>query len=510
MVKSSYYQLSVAPRAVLSVSALLITIACCSSAWGQAGTVKSFTKITANDQDFPDLPSSSSGFGMSLTCLGDLDGAGLSAKAIAIGSPFDAASFDVVWVIFLDSQGNMLSTEMIADPDGAEDDRFGQAVASIGDLDGDQVTELAVGAIADDDGEMSSGAVWIMFLNTDGTVKLDQTQKISATEGGFPFEQLDDNDQFGADITSLGDLDGIGPAVGAIAVSAFLDDDGGVGVNANHGAVWILFLNSDGTVECHQKISETEGGFSGDLDDLDLLGLGLESLGDLDGNGESVCAIAVGAPNDDDGGVDRGAVWILFLDSAGMVMSHQKISSLDGGFTGSLSDEDHFGSSMANLGDLDGSGPSVLTLAVSAPSDNDAGISAGAYWLLFLDSDGIVIDHLKVTEGQGGFLGDLDPVDNFAEGLSSLGDLDGDGVVDLAVGATRDDDGGEDRGAVWILFLDDGSCPWDLDSDGSVGTSDLLELLAQWGTAGPGDFDESGAVGTSDLLILLANWGPCQ
>lgn len=53
-------------------------------------------------------------------------------------------------------------------------------------------------------------------------------------------------------------------------------------------------------------------------------------------------------------------------------------------------------------------------------------------------------------------------------------------------------------------------CPWDLDKNGSVGTGDLLELLAQWGTAGSADFDESGEVGTGDLLILLANWGPCK
>lgn len=36
----------------------------------------------------------------------------------------------------------------------------------------------------------------------------------------------------------------------------------------------------------------------------------------------------------------------------------------------------------------------------------------------------------------------------------TAGDLDGDGVGDLAVGAVRDDDGGGDRGAVWLLFLD--------------------------------------------------------
>ena len=49
--------------------------------------------------------------------------------------------------------------------------------------------------------------------------------------------------------------------------------------------------------------------------------------------------------------------------------------------------------------------------------------------------------------------------------------------------------------------------PIDLDGDGSVGTSDLLLLFAQWGTAGPADFDGNGTVNTIDLLILLSNWG---
>ena len=56
------------------------------------------------------------------------------------------------------------------------------------------------------------------------------------------------------------------------------------------------------------------------------------------------------------------------------------------------------------------------------------------------------------------------------------------------------------------------TCPWDLDGTDSVGVSDLLSLLAQWGTdpGGPPDFDEDGNVGVSDLLALLANWGPCH
>lgn len=60
-----------------------------------------------------------------------------------------------------------------------------------------------------------------------------------------------------------------------------------------------------------------------------------------------------------------------------------------------------------------------------------------------------------------------------------------------------------------VVAGDANPCPWDLDGSGSVGTSDLLSLFAQWGTAGSADFDGSGSVGTADLLILFANWGPC-
>ena len=56
-----------------------------------------------------------------------------------------------------------------------------------------------------------------------------------------------------------------------------------------------------------------------------------------------------------------------------------------------------------------------------------------------------------------------------------------------------------------------GGCEADLDDDGTVGLSDLLDLLAAWDSnpGGPPDFDDDGIVGLSDLLFLLANWGPC-
>ncbi len=55
-------------------------------------------------------------------------------------------------------------------------------------------------------------------------------------------------------------------------------------------------------------------------------------------------------------------------------------------------------------------------------------------------------------------------------------------------------------------------CPWDCDggesTDGTVGITDFLLLLAQWGSPGSCDFD-GGGVGINDFLELLANWGPC-
>ena len=53
----------------------------------------------------------------------------------------------------------------------------------------------------------------------------------------------------------------------------------------------------------------------------------------------------------------------------------------------------------------------------------------------------------------------------------------------------------------------------DIDGDGSVGTSDLLILLAQWGPCPPecfGDLNADGLVSTADLLELLSAWGPCE
>ena len=56
--------------------------------------------------------------------------------------------------------------------------------------------------------------------------------------------------------------------------------------------------------------------------------------------------------------------------------------------------------------------------------------------------------HQKIAEDSGGFADALPAESGFAHSVAALGDVDGDGVVDLVVGADTDE-----GGAVWLLFL---------------------------------------------------------
>ena len=412
------------------------------------GTVLSEQKISATEGGFTGALQDQDVFGVSAAALGDLDGDGVGD--IAVGAEFDddgGLDRGAVWILFLDPNGAVKSHQKISATEGGflgtldDSDFFGVGVHALDDINGDGVRDLAVGAVEDDDGGTDVGAVWILFLDPNGMV--NSHQKISATEGGFT-GVLDLDTNFGVSVAALGDIDGDG--VCDLAVGANRDGDGGF----RRGAVWILFLNSDGTVDSHQKISDTQGGFTGALSDGDIFGVMVSSLGDLDGDGLN--DLAVGAGGDDDGGSDHGAVWVLFLNSDGTVKSHQKISSNEGGFTGTLGSGDNFGLGLAPLADLDGDG--VVELAVGARLDDFPEPRTGAVWILFLHPDGTVKSHVKIGANQGGFMGDLDAGDRFGVALASTGDLDGDGVSELAVGAHSDDDGGTDRGAVWILFLD--------------------------------------------------------
>jgi PKD repeat protein len=316
-------------------------------------------------------------------------------------------------------------------------DNFGTSVAGIGDINGDGVPDIGVGVPNDNDGGSREGAVYILFMKSDGTVK--SNQKISQKYGnlGVSFPQSSTY-LFGFGLVGIGDLNGDG--YNDIAVGSLLDN--------NTGAVWILFLDQYGKVKSTQRITNSTGGFTGNVGSGDQFGKYITYLGDY--NNDGYPDIAVCDHRNDDGGTDIGAMYILSLNTNGTVKYTKKIGANSGNLSG-LHIGDQFGNSIASLGDIDGDG--IGDIAVGAIYDDEGTTDAGAVYILCLKADGTVKHQFKISSISGHLNQSLPSGTAFGNSLNSPGDLNHDGTPDLLVGANLDNDGGSKRGAFYMLLL---------------------------------------------------------
>ncbi len=397
------------------------------------GTVLNEQKISDTHGGINMQIINSAALATSLAPIGDMDGD--KVPDCAFGMPGLNSNTGGFLVLLLNEGGSVKRETLVTIAGTSADDRVGESIASVGDIDGNGVVDFAVGAPDDSSGDAAMGAVHVALMehaNIGGAaIRVLSSTKITSLTG------MAAGDGFGTSIASLGAFDAVDTAVDIAVGSPFADDGG-----ADAGALSIVFLSAStpGTVRTHVRISATSNtGFTGLLKAGDHFGSGVALLGDV--NGDGVGDLAVGASGMNGG---EGGVYIVFLRLNGTVTGQQLLSSSSSGGLASivsLAASFNLGASVAGVGDLDGDG--FVDVAVGMPGANDA-------VLLLLSVDGTVRGGRRLLTAYNNFTIGLDAGDMAGASVGLLGDTNGHALV---VGAPGRDGGGMDRGAFFVLFF---------------------------------------------------------
>jgi hypothetical protein len=304
-------------------------------------------------------------FGSALDLVGDCDGDGVGE--LAVGAYRSGGGAGAVQVVSL-ADGAL--HWMLA---GAGNDWLGFDVAGAGDLDGDRIPDVLAGApfAGQAVGEVRA------LSGRDGSL-------LWSRSGSVPGER------YAQAVAGIGDVDADG--VPDVAVGAPFDNGGGTYA----GRVELLSGASGLLLSAVQGAS------------FDQLGYDVAGVGDLDGDGAGDCAI--GAPFDDRGGANAGALVIVSGASGG------RLFEVFGAAAG-----DWLGHRVAGAGDVDGDG--LWEVLVSAPGADVSGIDSGAAYVRSGASAELL---LEIPGEQAG---------EYLTAVAGPGDVDGDGAADVLVGS---------------------------------------------------------------------------
>ena len=358
---------------------------------------------------------------------------------------------------------------------GAEsgDMAFGAAL-SIGPLDASGGDDVLIGAPSTDS---SSGAVYAFRSAPSGThsswtadesvtarrgggelgasvaVLLDGSDRVTFLSEPFYEEASNGGGVWTVDARSNGDVSDVacrlyyprtGASTGVLAVAVTGDQDGDGGPEVVFGVPGSHYASSnDGMVtvasymRCGSESVDFDEGWYGAGADAEL-GVAVATGQDLTGDG--VDDVLAGAPGDASG---AGGVYLLELDTRGYAkVSSAATAEWQGVYAG-----DAAGSSVAMVGDVTGDG--LADALAGAPWSSDGGDGAGQAYLLAGGTSGVV----SLSAADAVFTGAAIAM-HLGSALTAL-DLDNDGQLDLALGASGDADGaayGTDAGHTYVYY----------------------------------------------------------
>ncbi len=387
--------------------------------------------------------------GYSVASAGDIDGDGFGD--LIVGAPGAGASYAVFgkatgFVPTIDLAGVAAGTGgfVILQQDGG--DGVGYSVASAGDVNGDGLGDLIVGARGGDAaGNLKSGAgdSYVVFGKTGGFGASISLAEVAAGTGGFVILGQDAGDASGSSVASAGDVNGDG--FGDLIVGARGGDAAG-NLKSGAGDSYVIFGKAAGfaaSIDLADVAAGTGGFVILGQDAGDGAGYSVASAGDV--NGDGFGDLIVGARTAAGAGNLRtyaGDTYVVFGTAAGFgaAIDLASVAAGTGGFVMHGQDaNDRFGHSVASAGDINGDG--LDDLVVGAPIAAAAGnlkYSAGESYVVFGTTAGFAasVDLAVIAGGTGGFaIFGEDGGDRAGFSVASAGDIDGDGFGDLIVGA---------------------------------------------------------------------------